>query len=302
MALDLKQPPFFKGDHFADNVYMILYAYLDDPAKTASTTANTITELCAPFTQSGRSFEENLKVRHVWVILFWLIKQISHQSPLQDRLIHLVSEIRNIPPTGEPCQVEQQLIECRFWKDLPLIRNVWTSYEFEAPLHPPMATRSERAAESSRKTAFNGAWRGHPLTGWEWANLHAFMARLHAVTDLIYMDIRGLCAMLDALEDNVTPEAANDLVPAAAVWITYAGEKLKSNNVGYPSYETDSPDKRLPWSCGDLYKGYNGGFSAERWSFWKERFRIIAEMDGVSDNVKSMSREAFERMTVLDGA
>ena len=69
------------------------------------------------------------------------------------------------------------------------------------------------------------------------------MAKLHAATDLELLEIRGLFALLDTLEDDVTSEAANNLVPAATVWIAYAGEKLKANNINYASHKTKNPKK-----------------------------------------------------------
>lgn len=98
-----------------------------------------------------------------------------------------------------------------------------------------------------------------PMSGAEWKNLNAFVARLHAIIDGIpYIDLKGLYAFLDALENPIPVTVLDDLVPLAACLILYAGFKLKYNDIGYPEEGYDNGEKRMPWSIGDLYGGPGG--------------------------------------------
>lgn len=48
-------------------------------------------------------------------------------------------------------------------------------------------------------------------------NLSALMAKLHGGIDLSTLDVRGLYALLDALETSHSPQRLDVLLPAAAV-------------------------------------------------------------------------------------
>ena len=82
----------------------------------------------------------------------------------------------------------------------------------------------------------------------------------------MHLDLKGLFALIDALEYKYGAGALDDLVPAAAVWVIFAGRKVKFNDVGYPPSGDDVGSGRLPWSAGPLWGGKKG-FSDERWGF-----------------------------------
>jgi hypothetical protein len=100
-------------------------------------------------------------------------------------------------------------------------RAVWDDYEFDAPLLPRMG---ERKSYRCLLTKFlPGPWRnrdGGPMVSIAWASLNAFGARLHAQTDLALLDVRALFALMEALEDDRSTRALDDVVPAAACKLT----------------------------------------------------------------------------------
>lgn len=94
------------------------------------------------------------------------------------------------------------------------------------------------------------------MSGSELTNLDAFAASLHNVIDgLPYLDLKGLFALLDALEESNPTTALDNLVLPVACWILYAGFKLKTNDVGYPESGYDDGSKRAPWNVWDLHNG-----------------------------------------------
>lgn len=64
--------------------------------------------------------------------------------------------------------------------------------------------------------------------------------------------------MIDALEWERDAAALDDFVPAAAVWVVFAGKALKSNVIPYAQHPHDGGTSRLPWSVGPLWKGLKG--------------------------------------------
>lgn len=71
------------------------------------------------------------------------------------------------------------------------------------------------------------------MSGVEWTNLNTFAARPHNVINgLPYLDVKGLFALLGALEESIPMTGLDNPVPPAACWILYAGFKLKTMILG----------------------------------------------------------------------
>ena len=124
--------------------------------------------------------------------------------------------------------------------------------------------------------------------------MNAFIARLHAKTpDIIHLDLRGLFAMIEALEQELTAIQLEDVLPVAACWIIYAGEALRSNDIPYATYNSDGGTKRLPWSRGELWHGQLA-FNQARWKSWMQRFKVIADREDVSETVRLAALSAYQ--------
>jgi hypothetical protein len=81
----------------------------------------------------------------------------------------------------------------------------------------------------------------------------------------------------------------NAQVPAAAVWVFALGKELYQREIDL------TPKSKLhgrPALGGPLWKG-GQEFSKERWALWKKRFGEVAEMEGLSEEVRGIAREAF---------
>ncbi|KAF2717874.1 hypothetical protein K431DRAFT_288121 [Polychaeton citri CBS 116435] len=177
--------------------------------------------------------------------------------------------------------------------DLIKLIMVWSDLEQDAPLHPRLEDRPGYVNTRSERPP----WRPEPgrwLTAGEWTNLNAFMARLHtAAPDLPKVDLRGLFAMIEALEQPLTPSQLEDVLPAAACWVVYAGEELRRNDTPYAHYDDDGGSKRLPWSKGQLWNGPHA-FNQVRWQFWMQRFKDIAGRRDIDDTTRSAALQALE--------
>lgn len=99
--------------------------------------------------------------------------------------------------------------------------------------------------------------------------------------------------MIEALEQPLTPSQLDDVLPAAACWILYAGKELRNNDVDYPCPPDTGGTRRLPWSKGEPWDGPHA-FSHARWEFWMERLREIAERSDVSETVRLAALNALE--------
>ncbi|KAH9828275.1 Protein of unknown function (DUF3632) [Teratosphaeria destructans] len=265
-----------------------------NPANVQAVLASTLIKLQSAGTQGPSADQYNDELYVSCGILLTIVSQLSAGGPEQEVLVDLLVKIRN---TSLPPSVQETVDEYDPYNEFhleltPFIR-AWSDFEHDAPLYPPLA---ERRGMSDHLPRERPPWRRQPgnyLTAPEWTNLNAFTARLHVrVPEVVKLDLRGLFAMIEALETPLTPAQLRDNVPAAAAWIVVAGEQLKNNDFPYAKYPSDDGTRRLPWSRGELWEGPLG-FGAERWAFWMGRFRRIEEMEGVGEEVREACRRAL---------
>ena len=291
----IHEPSFAGSNAIVDGAYSLLTNYLHDSSGNANDTAQSLTALVEPYLTP---LDQPQPVEYLWATLFWIVKQLPPNDPRQFSLAEIFLQIREIPlPAGEGRDAYEEDALDQFWTDLPFWRATWSDYEREAPLVPPMGMRPGAIEDAPSRARL--PWRGTPLLGSEWTNLNAFLAKLHSASDLPYLDLKGLYALLEALEERQARETVEDLLPAAACWILYAGEALWSNSVPYPHYRDIDGSKRLPWSVGELYHGPKC-FSTERWSFWKMRFGVFEAREDLSDEVRTYAAQASSKMSDIE--
>ncbi len=295
----IEKPTYANSIPLVSSTFDLLAAHLhsDDHSSTATAKA-----LNALYTSRMTDVESFYNVGYLWGTFFHISKQLPPYSSEHWDLFDILFLLRRQPPPEGPGRSEfEENFKTRFWKDLPYLNGIFHDYTHEAPLHPPMSERPGGNRSFSYTLTKPGPWRGTTLNSAEWASLNALLAKLHASTDIIYLDLRGLSALLDALEEpHVDPKAFDDLVPAAAMWILFAGERIKGNDVGYAKHTIDvDQTKRLPWSRGALWTGERG-FSDARWEFWKARFEVLAERDDVESETRNWARKAEIRMSGID--
>lgn len=133
-----------------------------------------------------------------------------------------------------------------------------------------------------------------------WANLHYFYARLTATDDPI-LSFWYYCIwmMRDAVEYHHTDDATgtasqkyNHHVPAAAVYVFALGKQLYDKEA---DLTPTSPNQGNPAKGGDLWTG-GPEFSKARWTFWKNRFSEISDMEGLSGETRAIAKEAYDIM------
>lgn len=299
MAFTLEKPSYVISSPLVSSTFDLLASYLSSEHRSCAVTAGTLTTI---YTLCVTDVDSVYNVGYLWGTLFHVIKQFPSTSPEHTYLLKLLLDLRSQPPPEGPGRVEwEENDPCDlFWTDLPYWRAIWTGYLYEAPLHPPISERPGGDIAFHHTATSPGPWCGIALSVAEWTSLNAFLAKLHATTDVYYLDLFGLYTLLDALEEpHVDPKAFDDLVPVAAVWVLYAGEKIRGNDVGYPQVDRDDGSKRFPWSVGALWDGQKG-FSDLRWKFWRSRFGAVSERDDVEPVTRDWARRAERRMEEID--
>ncbi|TVY54514.1 hypothetical protein LSUE1_G010334, partial [Lachnellula suecica] len=280
------RPAFVSGNFLAASIYDLISDYVSSPARNAPSTAISLTSLMAPYMSSASDLQS---ICHLWGVLFFMATTYHPSSPKHSLLVDLVLEIRkcSAPPYAELLAYEKQW-GCRFWTDLPMWEAVWSDFEFDAPLVPRMAER--KADWGLLENRFlPGPWRnrdGEAMASVAWASLNAFGARLHAQTDLELFDSRALSALVEALEENRSAKALDDIVPAAACWILYAGKTIKDSSTSH-------------CTKGDMCSGEKGP-SNERWSSWKLRLGDLTDRTDIKRNTRIYAKQARDEMQRLD--
>lgn len=177
---------------------------------------------------------------------------------------------------------------------------MWSDFELDAPVLPPYQDRRGHVARWL-DGVLPGPWRA-ALSGPEWRNLYSFVARLHsAAPELKLLDVIGLRAMLEALEESQPTHVLEDVLPAAACWIIYAGGRLKGNKIPYAQWDDTSETKHLPWSVGKLYEGRGlKHFCPERWEFWRARLVVMRDREDLDAAARAYAAKAVEEIERLD--
>ncbi|EPS34320.1 hypothetical protein PDE_09284 [Penicillium oxalicum 114-2] len=139
-----------------------------------------------------------------------------------------------------------------------------------------------------------------------YVNYNSFLAHLydHRIfpTDPTY----ALWAMRAAFEDDRKHESRSlrsSWVLGAAQWILWNGQSLFKLVVEPALFdvtlETWPASNREAWEAGSLYVG-TGGFSLERWRFWKTGFGQAADDDGLSEECRDISQRAMTLMEMFE--
>ena len=283
------------GNHV---VFDALVSFVDsaslDPNNVQHLADSTIIKLRSAGTRDPSVGRYRLESRVLFAIVFAIVQQLDAAAAQQDYLIKLVLTFRDIPlPATVAEQIDPGELDGNMNQDLKKLINVLSNIEDDAPLHPRIEDRHNYHDHGLQRPP----WRLEPrrcLTAGEWASVNAFVARLHnAAPDVRMLDLRGLFAMIEALEQPLTPSQLEDVLPAAVYWIIYAGSELRRNDVPYAYYPDNGGSRRLPWSKGPLWDGQHA-FNQARWAFWMQRFKDIAERSDVSNRVRFAALQALE--------
>ena len=137
--------------------------------------------------------------------------------------------------------------------------------------------------------------RNQNMTAEQWTNLNAFVARVSAA-GMRDFSLYAIWSMRGTLETDVAADPLDNLLPASAAWILYAGKQLYNSDQEW----LPEPMKGDPASGGPLWDGKHG-FCKERWAFWKKRFRDVeGRRDGVGRETKRIAAEAVAAMDAVE--
>lgn len=302
MTAVLVPPPWLSCHSLIESTFRILAKYAIDLDISPQIVSG---ELATFYTPLLREFNTVHNVSFLWAVVLHAASQTQPDSTAHSRItdVLLALHAQPPPPTTEALAKFEAINRhaFTFWSALPLIHLVWTDYEYAAPLHPRKIDRPGSDRRGSFRTPSDiFPWSDVPLDSAQWASMNAVLAKLHARTEIQKLDLRGLFAMIDALEWERDAAALDDLVPAAAVWVIFAGKALKSNIIPYAQHPYDGGTSRLPWSVGPLWKGIKI-FSNERWQFWRERFGVVRAVEGVSNLTREWADKACVAMGEIGG-
>jgi hypothetical protein len=279
-------------------VFETLLSFLDSassgPANVQHFAESTVVSLRSVGSSGPSVNQYRFESRVLFAILFTIITQLDPAAAQQDYLIILVTSLRDVPlPTSVVQEIDSRDLDSNMNEDLRKLITVLSDFERDAPLYPRLEERSNYLTSLPERTPWQRPL-GQCLTASEWASINAFVARLHhSAPDVLKLDLRGLFAMIEALELPLTSSQLEDVLPAAVCWIIYAGHELRTNNVPYAGYDDTGGSRRLPWSRGSLWNGPHA-FNQARWEFWMQRFKDIAERSDVSDTVRLAAFHALE--------
>jgi Protein of unknown function (DUF3632) len=115
--------------------------------------------------------------------------------------------------------------------------------------------------------------------------MNAFCARCNSRLAEVRFRVGPLKVLNHALEVRRRADVLDDNVPAAAVWMIYAGKWIFENE--------ECSEEVLGVTMGDPEKA--------RWLFWKRRFGEEAEDGEVSEKTRWFARKAHEEMGRVEG-
>ncbi|GAB1317446.1 hypothetical protein MFIFM68171_07656 [Madurella fahalii] len=240
-----------------------------EPLTNPQAADEAVAEAVQAFTDTASAHSTSSIGDHLWDAFNLVFAVVARTPPeRQTRLVDFLDRLQETTVTdaqGQPLSYEGGVV----WKDLPsfgwVARDLWNFDALDA---------SAPAAAQSK-----------------WVNWTAFLAQLTGRGTCDY-SVFALWSLRTAFEET-HPDGANTTlaVKLAAIWILYAGEKLREM-----SAKGVTLDARLGVST-DKYadRGWRG-FNQERWKAWKDGFKTAVEStvatdDTVRDALKFMEGE-----------
>ena len=263
--------------------FTLIRDYLEGTHSSAKYTAEEITTLAKDIsfletTENRISLEGFLW--SVWGGIVDLIIQIPHSHPWQDRMVEILRAIKEIPRQATPEMEElERSWGMAFWQDLPIfgaeVRELWNQGPWEEVDGP----------------FYRGDTQFPPDV---WASLNAFTARITVASVLNFEDY-AIWILRHTLEKERINKEVDDNLPAAAMWIIYAGQMVYHNAAKdyTDSTETHPSDIRY-------LRKFTKPFSMERWNFWKERFEFFQNHEVLKQITRDNAGEALRKMMEIE--
>jgi len=327
MALPLYQPdevqigtdPPYDVDDSANKPYNIIKSLVNDELSVP----NAVSRLATPIDElvkTGFDAEANDGVYFLQQTFSALIPQIPHNHPGAARLADVVITLMTRPSPLTPEAIEKQreeykalgrgqqnlalsskspwqdmlAPECRY-SNIPASEYIKYSSRDGKDDYNPQFDNIPRRLSAGSKEAIEAVKN-------EWTRHNAFLAHLVMNPDLPHRNIylgRAFGALAPALEDiQESDDFLSADVPAAAVWLIYAGDAIFETEISAPNFGLLGHKGGVLWQR----MGGKGGYSKARWELWKSRFMWIVEESEADDVAKTIGAKAVGRMEEIEKA
>ena len=285
MDLTLQLPHFGYTSNDLSRKFSLIRDYLEDTNVSAEYTAKELT-VPADDSSSPELNESECSLEgflwSLWAMVVKLIQQIPHNHPWQDRMVSILSAIKEVPRQVTPEMEElEQSLGMTFWQGLPVfgaeIRETWNRGPFykiqEGDFRYPGDT---------------------PFPPNVWANLNAFTARLTAAS-VSNFETYATWILRHTLEVERRDEEIDDNLPAATTWVIYAGRIIYHNAAKECTNSTETHPSHI-----HFLRKFSTRFSKERWDFWKERFAFLQGQETLKQRTRDSAGEALDRMAEIE--
>lgn len=230
----------------------------------------------------------------LWTLWF-AVCEASRETPWDDeehqsKLVHLVRTIKARSDPPFPANVT-----------IPIRRNwIWSTGTLWSQL--------VLLGASARESWNDSPGCGLGMTTSEihgWTNTNAFFARLTVANIASYWNY-GIWALRDVLEQEPRgnergsqAQHIDALLPAAAVWIRITGEEAywyaRQNKRDFDLRYDVNATLKLGWQGREVW-------TMARWTFWKEKFRVMAGREKLADETRETAAAVAEYMQEIEGA
>ncbi|CZR55821.1 uncharacterized protein PAC_05709 [Phialocephala subalpina] len=132
----------------------------------------------------------------------------------------------------------------------------------------------------------------------KWSNFQAFSAAC-VTAKIMGMDNEvffALILIVNVLEKERTVAELEMNAPAVAQWLLLAGKSIFNQKAEKCENADCAWDRES-----ELWKGKRG-YSRERWIFWKERWVVLAGMDGLCEEMRETCRKVVVAMGKVERA
>lgn len=274
----------------ADRPFNAIRSYLKDQ----STLAETVDRLAGPIdSYYDREFDDlvDRSLYFTWQTINAIMVQIPHDNAAwHTRLAEILIGLSERPSPSDEVRMVTEPPGSILWADLP-----YYSPEFVGGWID--AARVVHAGLSHNGRFDPDFVPDYDLRREQWTRANAFVARL--VTKqckALDYEVYAIHTMRAALEDERHADELWINVPAAAVWVLYAGNFLfRSQREWVFVPEEGNLEGRSVAYGGPLWQGKTGS-CIERWEFWKERFGVIVETENVDEDTRSWADSARRKM------
>lgn len=291
-------PPSVRQDHHTpsphENLFNLLtekYLYQSNFVDTGKIAAIIMAPLTDRYEDATMVYSADLPaptVKGHLTLVYGLILDLVDQVPTThiylNKFVDLLRAIQHLPhpDTRLRPDIDYMLFEKQWggklWWDLPIFGSTVLE-DFQ----------SRGAWEKA--TAAHKEWYQRPLTSEAFARRNALLAKLTTANVLNFIDF-SIWIFSRSLEGRPNIGDLDESLPSAALWVVHAGSYVFHNSVPGGS-DPESADK------GALYSGA-GGFSLDRWSFWKSQFMAYASAEYLVQTTRNYAKQAFERMQEIE--